>query len=374
MQNGNQPTQFRNENIRKFRRERESFHGLYSTIISRENLFIAWREFQRGKKNKKDVLEFTLEYEERLLALHQSLVDFSYVHGKYHAFMVCDPKQRNIHKAPVCDRVLHHAIHRILMLIFDQSFIFDSYSSRKNKGVHVARKRFEAFAWKLSQNNTKTVWVLKCDIRKFFDSVSHRKLLELLARKIHCKRTLNLLEKIITSYRGEQGRGIPLGNLTSQLFSNVYMDPFDQFMKRELRIKYYIRYSDDFVVLSRDKKFIENLIPKIREFIEKKLFLQLHPAKIEISKWHQGVDFLGAIIFPNFQVLRTKTRRRTIKKIKKGIALYKRGEITHDQLHSVVYSYFGILYHVNSYWFQRKILSSIEFIKDSKKTPNGSFY
>lgn len=336
------------------------FHGLYSIIISKENLFTGWREFQRGKKNKKDVLEFSLNYEKELFDLHKKLKSYSYTHGPYHAFIVCDPKQRHIHKASVCDRVLHHAIHRIIMPIFDRSFIFDSYSSRKTKGVHVARKRFKELAWKLSQNNTKTIWILKCDIRKFFDSVNHSKLSELLGKKIRCANTLQLLENIITSYQREQGKGIPLGNLTSQLFSNVYMDPFDQFMKRELQIKHYIRYADDFVILSRDCGILENLIPQIREFLEQKLHLELHPKKIEIRKWHQGVDFLGAIIFPSFKVLRTKTRRRTLKKIKNGIALYKRGEISHDQLRSIIYSYVGILAHVDSHDLLKDVLQVIK--------------
>lgn len=197
---------------------------------------------------------------------------------------------------------------------------------------------------------------MKCDIRKFFDSVNHSKLLELLEKKIRCANTLQLLENVITSYQGEQGKGVPLGNLTSQLFSNVYMDPFDQFMKRELQIKHYIRYADDFVILSWDRDILENLIPQMREFLERKLHLELHPTKIEIRKWHQGVDFLGAIIFPSFKVLRTKTRRRTLKKIKSGIALYKRGEISHDQLRSIIYSYIGILSHVDAQSFLKRLV------------------
>jgi retron-type reverse transcriptase len=342
-------------------------HDLYSTIISIKNLFIAWKEFVRGKKNKNDVSEFTVSYEQELFSLHRKLVHGTYSHGGYHVFVVRDPKRRNIHKASVRDRVLHHTIHRILVPIFETGFIFDSYSSRKNKGVHLARERFQKFAWKLSQNNTKTVWILKCDIRKFFDCVNHEILIKLLSKRISCENTVNLLKNIIRSYEWEKGRGIPLGNLTSQLFSNVYMDPFDQFMKREMRVKYYLRYADDFVILSRDKEYLEELIEKIKGFFAEQLKLEVHPNKIEIKKWHTGIDFLGAVMFPYFCVLRTKTKRRTIKKIQKSINLYQRGEIEYENMVSTIRSYLGIMMHVDSFGLKNQIMATISsFSKDEK--------
>lgn len=290
-------------------------HTLYDTIISKENLFSAWSEFRKGKNNKKDVLEFSLDAEERILDLHKTLASFSYKHGRYSSFYVFDPKKRHIRKAEVKDRIIHRAVYRILYPIFNKKFIFDSYSSRKRKGTHRAVNRFDEFAWRLSQNNTEMVWILKCDIRKFFDSIEHKTLLAIFKKKISCGQTINLLDEIIASFEKKVGRGIPLGNLTSQLFSNVYMDLFDQFAKRELRQKFYIRYADDFVFLSRDKEELEEILQEVKNFLSKNLSLELHFDKVEIKKWPCGVDFLGFISFPFHRILRTKTKKRIFKKI-----------------------------------------------------------
>lgn len=307
---------------------------IFKEIISLENLFIAWQEFKRGKERKHDVQVFAMNVEDHLFELHTDLKSVSYKHGDYTAFVVCDPKRRDIHKASVRDRVLHHAIHRVIEPIFDKAFIFDSYSSRKNKGTHAANRRFRAFAWKLSRNNTKTVWVLKADIRKFFDSVNHRILIGLLEKRLEDPRLLILLEEIIRSFRGGEGSGIPLGNLTSQLFSNVMLDPFDQYVKRSLRIKNYIRYADDFTILSSDAYQLETLIPFLESFLKQELGLELHPMKLSIQAWHQGIDFLGYVSFPIHSVLRTKTKKRVLKR-------FDNGELNEASIQS----YLGILSH-----------------------------
>jgi retron-type reverse transcriptase len=230
--------------------------------------------------------------------------------------MVHDPKPRNIHKACVTDRVLHHAIHRILEPVFDQKFIFDSYACRTGKGSRQAVARFRSFAWKVSRNNTRTVWVLKCDIRRFFDSVDRRILFGLLAREVSDAKALQLLWNVTRSFEKSPGKGIPLGNLTSQLFANVYLDRLDQFIKRRLGVKHYIRYADDFTAVSHDKAYLEKLIPKISGFLKRCLALELHAGKLRIMKWHQGVDFLGYVSFPHHAVLRTKTKRRLLARVK----------------------------------------------------------
>ena len=306
---------------------------IFEEIISLENLFVAWQEFKRGKEKKHDVQVFSLNVEDYLFALHADLKSGSYKHGDYTAFVVCDPKRRDIHKASVRDRVLHHAIHRIIEPIFDRVFVFDSYSSRKNKGTHAANRRFRALAWKLSRNNTRRVWVLKADIRKFFDSVNHRILIGLLEKRLEDPRLFALLEEIIRSYRGGEGMGIPLGNLTSQLFSNVILDPFDQYVKRTLRFKYYIRYADDFVILSTNKNELELLIPFLETFLKQELQLDLHPRKLSIQPWHRGIDFLGYVSFPHHSVLRTKTKQRMLKRLDTGLSEF------------AFQSYLGILRH-----------------------------
>ena len=320
-------------------------HGVFEEIISLSNLFRAWNEFKHGKIKKQDIAEFSAVLEESVFALHESLVSGSYRHGSYKSFHIYDPKRRHIHKALPIDRLLHHAIFRVLEPRFDPQFIFDSYSSRKGKGIHKAHARFREFARKLSRNNTKTVWVLKCDIRKFFDSVDHGVLCALLSKVIRDEKTKALMEGIIASFSAAPGKGIPLGNLTSQLFSNVYLDPFDQYVKRVLRVKKYIRYADDFVILDNDRETLLELLPKLGGYLNETLKLSMHPDKILIRKWNQGIDFLGYVIFPHHQVLRTKTKRRILGKIKLLSTMRDRGKVSDKDFTHTLASYAGLLAH-----------------------------
>ena len=260
--------------------------------------------------------EFSLRRMDNILTLHYELVNGTYRHGGYYAFNISDPKPRNIHKANVRDRLVHHAIHRVLYPEFDKVFIADSYSCRLKKGTHAAIERFERFGHIVSKNNTRTCWVLKGDIRKFFASINHGILLEILRKHISNNRTMDLLEKVIESFSSTRpGLGLPLGNLTSQLLVNIYMNEFDQFIKQTLKIKYYIRYADDFVILSESRSQLEVVIPVIDTFLREKLQLTLHPNKISIRTIASGADFLGWIQFPDHRVLRTTTKRRMLKRI-----------------------------------------------------------
>jgi retron-type reverse transcriptase len=309
---------------------------------------------------KKDVLEFSLRAEENLFYLIADLRNGNYTHGQYIRFIVCDPKRREIAKAPVRDRVLHHALCRVLTPLFEPSFVFDSYSSRKEKGIHKAGKRLDKFAQKLAHNHTKTIWILQVDMRKFFDSVDHEILFSLLRKKIKNEKVLSLLEIIIQSYEKSKGKGIPLGNLTSQLFSNVYLDLLDNFVKRELQAKYYLRYADDIIILSRDKNFLEDCLSKVANFIEEKLKLDLHPKKISLKRWKQGIDFLGYVHFPTHSVLRTKTKRRMIGRMAEKNIELKNKKISDKSYQQSLQSYFGVLKHCRG----RKIKTRLESIGD----------
>ena len=314
----------------------------FEDIISLENLLEAWKEFLRGKRNKKDIQEFERNFMGNIIQLHSELSYKNYKHGGYQSFKINDPKPRNIHKASVRDRLLHHAIHRKLYPFFDNVFTTDSCSCRLNKGTHKAVNRFREFAYKASKNNTKTCWVLKCDIRKFFDNIDHEILINILESHIPDKSIILLLKEIINSFSAKQeGVGLPLGNLTSQLFVNIYMNEFDQFMKHKIKAIYYIRYADDFVVLSDDRAYLANLIPAIKEFLQESLKLELHPKKLSISTIASGIDFLGWVNFPNHRILRTKTKQRMFKKIS-------------DKNFQ---SYLGILKHGNGRKIENDILS-----------------
>ena len=278
-----------------------------------------------------------------ILELYEELVTESYRHGGYERFTISDPKPRIIHKASVRDRLLHHAIYRRLYPFFDRTFVSDSYSCRLNKGSHKAIARFRRFAHALSANGTKTVWMLKCDIRKFFDSVDQAILIELLSKYISDPAIRILLNDVVASFEAGPGRGLPLGNLTSQLLVNIYMNEFDQFVKRSLHMRHYIRYADDFIILSRNRAELEHLIPAIEKFLGQELKLSLHPRKVSIETFASGIDFLGWVHFPSHSVLRTSTKRRMMKNI--------RGKPEPD----VLASYHGLLSHGNTFELRQEL-------------------
>ncbi len=326
-------------------------NNFFENISSLENLFLAWNEFVKGKKYKSDVSGFSLNLSENIFSLHQSLQSKTYTHGSYKAFNISDPKPRNIHKATVRDRLLHHAIYRILYPYFDTKFIHDSYSCRKWKGTHRAMERFKVFARKVSRNSTKTLWILKCDVRKFFASIDHTILMNILKSHNLDKNTLWLLNQVISSFHtpnsiyaiADMNKGLPLGNLTSQLLVNVYMDWFDQYMKHRIKAKYYIRYADDFVIMSQDKLWLENILPEIKLFLKDNLQLELHPDKIFIKTLSSGLDFLGWVHFPHHRVLRTVTKRRMFRNLK------------NNKSKESIESYRGMLKWGNAYKIQNMI-------------------
>ena len=320
------------------------FTHKYQDIISLENLLITWERFLRGKRHKKDVILFRMNLDDNLLELHKLLQNKTYAHSGYSSFNISDPKLRNIHKAVVRDRITHHLIYKELYPYFDSRFIYDSYSCRKNKGTHKALDRFRYFAGEVSKNYTRTCYVLKCDIKKFFASIDQKILMKILERHIEDLELRELIYKVVGSFHTTtHGIGLPLGNLTSQLLVNVYMHEFDMYVKQELRIKYYIRYADDFVFLSQDKKYLEDLLLKLHNFLNNKLHLSLHPDKVYIKTYSSGVDFLGWIHFPYHRQIRTTTKRKIIRNMKG----YPKRETAN--------SYRGVLSHGDTYEIRKKL-------------------
>jgi len=308
----------------------------FEDIIGVDNLLEAWREFVKGKRAKPDVQAFSLRLMDNILALHHDLAHYTYRHGAYQAFRIADPKPRCIHKASVRDRLLHHAVYRKLYPFFDHTFIADSFSCRIGKGTHKALNRFRSLAYKASKNHTKTCWVLKCDIKQFFASIDHDILINTLRQYITADDILWLLSEIITSFSSTVGKGLPLGNVTSQLFANVYMSEFDQFVKHRLKARYYIRYTDDFVLLSADREWITKQEAPIKAFLQNQLRLSLH-RNTTLKTLASGVDFLGWVHFPDHRVLRQITKRRMLQKI---------NACPHAD---VMNSYIGLLRHGNTH-------------------------
>lgn len=327
----------------------------FADIISIENLLAAWQEFLPGKRNKPDVQQFQLQLMDNILQLHTDLANKMYKHSDYEHFRISDPKPRNIHKASVRDRLLHHAVYRILYPFFDKTFIADSYSCRLDKGTHKAIERFADMHRKVSCNNSRTCWVLQCDIKQFFASIDQRALLDILRGYIPDVDVMWLLGEIIESFHADVGtilglslpdmprRGLPLGNLTSQLFVNIYMNEFDKWVKYKLKAKYYIRYADDFVLLSDDRELLQEQLVLLRRFLDTHMHLTLHPHKVSIATLASGIDFLGWVHFPDHRVLRTAIKHRMLRRLQERAA--------EDSLQS----YLGLLNHGVAYELQKTV-------------------
>jgi len=335
------------------------YKKLFDQLVSMDNLLDAWNEFKKGKRNKLDVQIFERNLEDNLFSLHSELAGKKYRHGGYIGFYVRDPKIRHIHKATARDRVVHHAIFKCINPIFEPTFIHGSYSCRKDKGTHKAVDHLAGAMRKVHQTHGKC-FVLKCDIRKFFPTIDHKILFEIISRRIKDEDVLRLMRILIDSFASEfsteqEKKGTPIGNLTSQLFVNIYMNEFDQHMKQTLKVQHYARYTDDFVIIHQDKNYLIQLKNEIETFLTSRLKLSLHPDKVSIRTPKQGIDFLGYVVLPKVKVLRTKTKHRVFRKIKMKTKLLKEEKISEESLLQSFNSYLGILCHAQCYGLEQKL-------------------
>lgn len=316
-------------------------HKNYDELFSLNNVFKAWEKFRRGKTGKNDVMNFGLHLEDNLFCLYEDLHSGVYKHSSYKYFQIFDNKKRDIYKAEVRDRVAHQIIFDYLLSLFEPEFISDSYASRIRKGQYKAINAFRYFI-KLAYNDYRPCFVLKCDVRKYFDSIDQTVLLNLIKEKIVCGKTLEIIKKIISSHVSSgPGKGVPLGNITSQIFANIYLNALDEYVKKELRCRFYVRYNDDLVIVSESFLKLEEARVKIILFTKEKLLLDIPLEKTSIRKIAWGVDFLGFTILPDAVLLRNKTKNKMYANISPTNA----------------HSYFGILEHCNSYNLKRKLLS-----------------
>jgi len=347
----------------------------YENIISLDNLLGAWKEFIRNKKSKKDVQEFELNLMSNVIALHFDLKSQTYTHGHYQAFNISDPKPRNIHKASVRDRLLHHAIYRILYYHFNQKFIYDSYFCRINKGTHKAVQRFKKFVQKVSRNgklvstafnrNHVEGYVFKADIYHYFPSIDHAILLDMLKEIIKDEKVIWLMSKLLENFSTSPGKGMPLGNYTSQFLANVYLNKFDYFVKHGLRIKYYMRYVDDFVIFHQEKRVLGQYQKEIQEYLHG-LALKLHPQKSKILPLRNGVAFLGYRIFHQYMLLRKSNLRRFKRSFEKTAEQYMQGEMTTQQLKGKIQGWQGYAQWANTHNFRKKISGEVRKLVRAK--------
>ncbi len=311
----------------------KTYNKIYNNIISLENLILAWKKARKGKTKKDYVKEFERNLFYNLIALHYELKSQTYKPKPLKTFILRDPKTRKISKSDFRDRIVYHAIVSILEPIFDKTFIYDSCANRKGKGNLLAIKRFDKFKRKISRNGKINSWFndnqvkgfyLKADIRHYFKEINHEILLDIIERKIKDERIIQLIWKILKNYQNEDNcRGMPLGNLTSQFFANIYLNELDYFVKCYLKAKYYIRYVDDFVILHSSKEQLECWKNKIDEFLNKELKIELHPDKSKIISLSKGIDFVGFRNFYYFKLL----RKRNIKNMRRKIRLLNEGLI-----------------------------------------------
>ncbi len=353
------------------------YRKLFEQIVSTENLLEAWDDFKREKRKKADVQLFERHLGDNLFKLHRGLIHKRYRHGEYVDFYVRDPKLRHIHKATVRDRIVHHAVFRVINPIFESTFIPDSYSCRKEKGTHKGVKQLGVYARKVFQTKG-GCFALKCDIRQFFPTIDHQILLEIIGRKIKDQDVLDLVGVIIGSFASDADqrlgiKGAPIGNLTSQMFANIYMNELDQFVKHDLKVKYYLRYTDDFVILHHDDQYLASLKDKISDFLRTHLDLSLHPNKVEIRKLRQGIDYLGYVSLPYARVPRAKVRRRIFRKLRYKVKQFKAGLISEESLLRSFDSYMGFLVHADSHKLREKLHQQFwQWVKEpSDQTKKG---
>ena len=350
----------------------KTFDGLYPQICSFENLWQAAHRAQRGKRFQYSVSRFNFHLERELFRLQEELLTQTYQPGEYHEFTIYEPKKRMISAAPYRDRVVHHALCNVIEPIFERTFIHDSYACRVGKGTHRAVDRFTKF----SRQNC---YVLKADIQKYFPSIDHEILKELIRRKIRDKQTLWLIDLVIDSSNPQEPvaayfpdddlfapvkrrHGIPIGNLTSQFFANVYLNPLDHFVKEQLGCGSYIRYCDDLVVLADDKSWLHEIKAQIAEYLIS-LRLKLHPVKSQVFPVRNGTDFLGYRIFPTHRLVRRDSVTRFRRRMRRLQEAYGKGEVSLSHIRQSMQSWLGHVSHADSYRLRKQLLSEIVFIK-----------
>jgi RNA-directed DNA polymerase len=292
-----------------------SFRRLYDKICTFENIYNAYTKARRGKRHTDEVLEFEYNLEANLHNIQDELINQTYTTGKYRRFKVFEPKEREIAALPFKDRIVQHAIYKILMPIYEARFIHQSYACRENKGTHAGADQAERMM-RIVQRNHGQVYALKADIAKYFYSVDHKVLKEQLKRHIQCKKTINLLEDIIDSTNSTAG--IPIGNLTSQLFANLYLHDIDMYIKSTLKEKYYTRYMDDFVVIHHDKRHLQEILVKIKEYLTTNLKLTTNAKTqiFEVVSTSRSLDFLGYKIWTTHRNIRKSSAKRMTRQLK----------------------------------------------------------
>jgi len=340
----------------------KTYRDLFEQIANFENLHAAYLLARRGKRYNADALQFGSNLEENLLCLRDELRSGDFRTGEYRIFTVYEPKERLVAALPFRDRVVHHALCRVIEPIWEARFIHDSYACRVRKGTHAGVDRLTQFLREVRREGE--VYVLKMDVRSYFPSVQHGILLQLLARHIRCSETMRLIEEIISSWPVNGiGIGLPIGNLTSQLCANIYLHELDQFAKQDLKAKRYLRYMDDAVIVHNDKKWLRAAHKSIAGFLDEQLCLQLN-SKTSIFPAAQGVNFLGYRIWWSHRLLRKRSVTQMRRKLRWFEREYAAGRIGFDKIDASVQSWLGHAGHANTYRLREKLFEDFVLTDD----------
>lgn len=334
------------------------FGNLYGKICTFDNLLLAFKKARLGKRYKNNVLKFSYYLEKELYILQQALQNETYEPGDYFTFRVYEPKERVIMALPFNDRVVQHALVNIIEPLFNKSFIYDSYACRVGKGTHKGIIRAKQFIRQAGRG----CYILKADVKKFFPSIDHSVLKNILSRKIKCPKTLHLCYQYI-DHGGKIG--IPIGNLTSQLYANIYLNQLDHYVKDVLGIKHYIRYMDDFIIVCKTKEEAQKFKIHLSEWLLVNLNLELN-SKTQVFPSYNGVNFLGYRIWYNGIKIRHTTVRRLKRKIKRFNELKTNGMISVKDITPVLMSWKGMVKWGNCKTIDNRIMELLNKIGGDK--------
>lgn len=341
---------------------------LFDKFIDEDNFYKAYKQTLQGdNKYHKEAMEFALNETYNLNKLRQSLIDETYEFDGYIHFTVYEPKERIIDAPHYKDKIVQIALINILKEIYYPTFIYDSYSCIENKGTHKCVDKIHHFLKKAKWEYGEDAFIIKIDIRKFYYTINRDILKKFFLKEIKSKKLLKLLFKIIDSANIIDKLGLPLGNSINTLNSNIYMNKVDQFAKRKLRLKYYIRYADDIVIVVKNKEEAKYILKLLIEFINSKLSLNINENKTKIFPINQGINSIGFKTYTTHLLLRDKCKRKIKMRIKSMKHLIEEDKMTVDKAEQMLNSWKGHATHANNYNFTKNLINRYEFIyKDDK--------
>ncbi len=345
----------------------KTYKNLFPQITTFENLYLAYRQARKGKRTKAPVADFELNFELHLLSLQEVLLSLTYKPGPYRNFIIFEPKRRLVSAAPFRDRVVHHALCRVIEPIWEARFHSHSYACRVGKGTHAAVDK--AHQWV-----RRYPYVFHGDIVKYFPSIDHQILMGLITKKIRDPEVIWLAQTILDTGKDIQPqeqpvlyfpgddlfaalrpRGLPIGNLTSQFWANVYLNELDTFVAQELKCHAYLRYMDDFLLFSESKAELIAWKIAIRSFLGEHLRLSMHENKSVVIPTRTGLDFCGFVLFPEKRKLRRTSITRFLKRFKMQRSLYSQGQMSLDEVTTSVKSWIAHAAHADSWHLRSKI-------------------